>query len=50
MLKLSLQQIVEAPTFSLDNRFTDGGEVVSFTRRLPFTPRKIPGTHFCWRR
>jgi hypothetical protein len=28
----------------LDNRLTDGGEVVSLTRRPPFTPRKIPGT------
>jgi hypothetical protein len=26
---------------------TDGGEVVSLIRRLPFTPRKIPGTHLC---
>jgi hypothetical protein len=32
-----------------DNRLTDGGEVVSLTRRPPFTPRKIPGTHFCQR-
>jgi hypothetical protein len=31
----------------LYNRLTDGGEVVSFTRRPTFTPRKIPGTHFC---
>jgi hypothetical protein len=31
----------------LDNRLTDSGEVVSPTRRPPFTPRKIPGTHFC---
>jgi hypothetical protein len=31
----------------LDNQLTDGGEVVSLTRRPPFTPRKIPGTHFC---
>jgi hypothetical protein len=31
----------------LDNRLTDGGEVVSLTRRPPFTPRKIPGTHCC---
>jgi hypothetical protein len=31
----------------LDNRLTDGGEVVSLTRRLSFTPRKIPGTHLC---
>jgi hypothetical protein len=30
-----------------DNPLTDGGEVVSPTRRPPFTPRKIPGTHFC---
>jgi hypothetical protein len=29
-----------------DNMFTDGGEVVSFTRRPPFTTRNIPGTHF----
>jgi hypothetical protein len=28
----------------LDNRLTDGGKVVSLTRQLPFTPRKIPGT------
>jgi hypothetical protein len=40
---------VEAPIFSLDNRLTDGDEVVSLTRRPPFTPRKIPGTHFCYR-
>jgi hypothetical protein len=31
----------------LDNRLTDRGEVVRLTRRSPFTPRKIPGTHFC---
>jgi hypothetical protein len=31
----------------LDNRLTDGGEVVNLTPRPPFTPRKIPGTHFC---
>jgi hypothetical protein len=30
----------------LDNRLTDGGEFVSLTRRQPFTPRKILGTHF----
>jgi hypothetical protein len=28
---------VEAPTFSLDSRLTDGGEVVSLMRRSPFT-------------
>jgi hypothetical protein len=33
--------------FSLDNRLTDGGKVVSLLRQPPFTPRKIPGTHFC---
>jgi hypothetical protein len=33
----------------LDNRLTDGGEVVSLTCQTPFTPRKIPGTHFCYR-
>jgi hypothetical protein len=31
----------------LDNGLTDGGEVVSPTRRPPFIPRKIPSTHFC---
>jgi hypothetical protein len=31
----------------LDNRLTDGGKVVSLTRRPPITPRKIPGTDFC---
>jgi hypothetical protein len=31
----------------LDSRLTDGGEVVSLTCQLPFTPRKIPGTHSC---
>jgi hypothetical protein len=31
----------------LDNLLTDGGEVVSLTRRPPFTPRIIPDTHFC---
>jgi hypothetical protein len=37
---------VEAPTFS-DIQLTDGGKVVSPTRRPLFTPRKILGTHFC---
>jgi hypothetical protein len=37
---------VEAPAFS-DIRLTDGGKVVSPTRRSLFTPRKIPGTHLC---
>jgi hypothetical protein len=31
----------------LDIRLTDGGEVVSLTSLPLFTPRKIPGTHFC---
>jgi hypothetical protein len=37
---------VEATTFS-DIRLIDGDKVVSPTRRPLFTPRKIPGTHFC---
>jgi hypothetical protein len=37
---------VEAPTFS-DIRLIDVGNVVSPTRRPRFTPRNIPGTHFC---
>jgi hypothetical protein len=37
------------PPHFLDNQRTDGGEVVSPTRRPPFTPRNIPGTHFCQR-
>jgi hypothetical protein len=32
----------------LDNLLKDGGEVVRLTRRPPFTPRKIRGTHFCY--
>jgi hypothetical protein len=36
---------VEIPTFS-DIRLTDGGMVVSPTRRPLITTRKIPGTHF----
>jgi hypothetical protein len=43
---LRVAREVEAPTFS-DIRLTDGGEVVSPTCRPPFTPRKIPDTHFC---
>jgi hypothetical protein len=34
------------PPYFLDNWLTDGGDV-SFMRRPPFTPRNIPGTHFC---
>jgi hypothetical protein len=33
----------------LGSRLTDGGEVVSLTRRPPFTPRNIPRSHFCQR-
>jgi hypothetical protein len=40
---------VETPTFSLNNRLTDCGKVVSLTRRPLFTPRQILGTHFCLR-
>jgi hypothetical protein len=31
----------------LENRLTDGGEIVSLTRQRPFTPKNIPSTHFC---
>jgi hypothetical protein len=33
----------------LDSWLTNGGEVVSLMQHLPFTPRKIPGTYFCYR-
>jgi hypothetical protein len=33
--------------YFLDNQLAHGGEIVSLTRRPPFTPKKIPGTHFC---
>jgi hypothetical protein len=33
--------------YFLDNRHTEGGEVVSLTRRPHFTPQEVPGTHFC---
>jgi hypothetical protein len=35
--------------FFLDNRLINGGEVVKLTRQPPFTTRKFPGTHFCYR-
>jgi hypothetical protein len=31
----------------LDNQLTDDGEDFSLKRKLLFTPRNIPGTHFC---
>jgi hypothetical protein len=37
---------VEGPKFS-DIRLVYGGKIVSLTGRPLFTPRKIPGTHFC---
>jgi hypothetical protein len=33
--------------YFLDNRLTDGSEVVSVICWQPFTPRKISGIHFC---
>jgi hypothetical protein len=30
----------------VDNRLTDGSEVVSLTRRPAFTPRRIPATDY----
>jgi hypothetical protein len=36
------------PHFS-ENRLTDGGEVVRFTRVPPLPPWKAPATHFCQR-
>jgi hypothetical protein len=33
----------------LDNWLVDGGKVVRFTRRPPFTPKNISGTHFCYK-
>jgi hypothetical protein len=51
-LKLSLWQTVEAqkdvrrPYFA-NIRPTHGGEALGLMRRLPFTPKIIPDTHFC---
>jgi hypothetical protein len=52
--KLSLEKVMESHRVVrrrgsrfLDNRLTDSGEVVSLMSRPPFTPRKIPGIHFC---
>jgi hypothetical protein len=44
--KVIVVQTVEVRRVA-DIRLTDGGKVVSPTRRPLFTPRKIPGTHFC---
>jgi hypothetical protein len=45
-VKLSLQQAVDAHKV-IRRRGSHGGEIVSLTRQPPFTPTKIPGTHFC---
>jgi hypothetical protein len=41
-------EILRFPPF-LDSQLTDGDEVVSFACQLPFTPRKILGSHTCYR-
>jgi hypothetical protein len=46
-LYLGVREQKRLNTTDLDNWLTDGGDVVSLTRRPPFIPRKIPGTHFC---
>jgi hypothetical protein len=54
-VKLSLEQAMETHRVPrsrgshifLDSRLTDGGDAVSLTRQPPFTPRKVPGIHFC---
>jgi hypothetical protein len=54
-VNVSLQQAVEGHEVGrrigfhilLDNWLTDGGDVISLTRRPSFTSKKIPGTHFC---
>jgi hypothetical protein len=43
--RLELRE-VQASIFS-DIRLIEGGKVVSLMRRPLFTPRKIPGSHFC---
>jgi hypothetical protein len=35
--------------YFLDNQLIDGVEVVSIMSRALFIPRKIPGSHFCYR-
>jgi hypothetical protein len=51
--KLFLEEAVKAHrivrrrgSHILHSWLIDGGEIVSLTRRPPFTSRKIPGTHF----
>jgi hypothetical protein len=39
-------EISRLPLF-LDSRLTYDGEVVSLMCLPPFTPRRIPSTHFC---
>jgi hypothetical protein len=39
-------ETLRLPRF-LDSRLTDDGEVVSFTHRPPFTPKKNSDTHIC---
>jgi hypothetical protein len=46
LLFLQLKGFVKAIPVTV-NRFTDGGKVVSLRRRPLFTPRNIPGAHFC---
>jgi hypothetical protein len=40
---------VEAPAFSLDNRFTDSGKVVSLMSRPPFIPQEYSRYSFLFR-
>lgn len=47
---LQLDLVVQGVVVKLEtSRLTEGGEVVIFTLRPPFTPTKIPAIHFCWR-
>jgi hypothetical protein len=39
-------EMLRLPNF-LDNRLSNGNEVVSLMHWQPFIPRKIPDTHFC---
>jgi hypothetical protein len=34
------------PERFVDNRLTDGVDVINLTRQSPFTPRKIPGVYY----